>query len=94
MAVPASLQRKIDVFEANARVFRYDDELFTETGWAQIMLGQGLEPRGYHPLADQVSDQQLAAFLETVEGLVAGNVATLEPHTAFVERCCKAQPAV
>ncbi len=90
MAVPDTLQRKLRLFEANGRVFRYDDELFTENGWVQIMLGQGIEPAGYHPLANQLSDQDLAHFLETVERLVAGSVDRLDEHAAFLRRCCAA----
>ncbi|HEX8233634.1 MAG TPA: tryptophan halogenase family protein [Caulobacteraceae bacterium] len=80
MPIPDSLQRKLDVFAANGRIFRYDDELFTETGWAQVLLGQGVEPRGYSPLAEALSMDELRGFLDTVAGLVAAGAASMPPH--------------
>jgi tryptophan 7-halogenase len=90
MPIPASLQRKLDLFAANGRIFRYDDELFTETGWLQVMLGQGVQPRGWHPLADTLSDADLAGFLAAVEQLVAQNAAALPRHEDFVGSNCRA----
>jgi tryptophan 7-halogenase len=64
MVIPDSLQHKIDLFEANGRIVRFNEELFTELGWLQVMWGQGLRPRGYHPLADQLATAQLNEFLD------------------------------
>jgi tryptophan halogenase len=94
MAIPDTLRQKIELFRANGRIFRFNEELFAETGWLQVMLGQGIAPGGYHPLADQLSEQDLGSFLGTVEQLVAGNVANLPSHRDFVASHCAAdQPS-
>ena len=54
MAVPDSLSRKLELFRAKGRVFRYDDELFTVTSWVAVMLGQGILPTGHDPIADSI----------------------------------------
>ncbi|MBT8143441.1 MAG: tryptophan 7-halogenase, partial [Gammaproteobacteria bacterium] len=49
--LPPSLAEKIDAFGDCGRIRRVADELFTEVGWLQVMVGQGIEPRTVHPLA-------------------------------------------
>ena len=51
MPIPATLAEKIALFEEAAIIVREDNELFTEEGWGQVMIGQGLEPRSFSPLA-------------------------------------------
>ena len=63
MALPESLERRVALFRANGRIFRNTEELFAEVGWLQVLTGQGIAPAGYHPLADQLSPEQLAEFL-------------------------------
>ena len=45
MPIPDTLAEKIALFEEAALIVREDNELFTEEGWGQVMIGQGLEPR-------------------------------------------------
>ena len=56
MELPATLQRKIDLWCSNGRIFREDDELFSEESWIQVLLGQGIVPRSYDPLVAIKSD--------------------------------------
>jgi len=90
MEVPATLQRKIDLFAANGRVFREDDELFTEESWIQVFLGQGVIPRGYDPLVDIKSDAEVAQFLGNVETVIRKCVAVMPGHAEFVAKTCEA----
>jgi len=90
MEVPASLQRKIDLFAANGRIFREDEELFAEESWIQVFLGQGVIPRGYDPLVDLRSEAEIEAFLSNVEGVVRKCVAVMPDHAAYVARVCPA----
>ena len=41
----STLQRKIDLWRTNGRIFREDDELFSEESWIQVFLGQGIVPK-------------------------------------------------
>ena len=53
--MPESLARKLAMFRSTGQIFREGEELFTEVGWMQVMLGQGIEPARYHPLADAIA---------------------------------------
>ncbi|PHZ85413.1 tryptophan halogenase family protein [Paremcibacter congregatus] len=90
MAIPESLQHKMDLFTATGRIFRENNELFTEDGWLQVMIGQGLRPASYHPLADQVPMDTLTDFMANLRGLHQRALTDLPSHTAFIAAHCAA----
>jgi tryptophan halogenase len=85
MVVPESLQRKMDMFRGSGRIYRDADELFAEVAWLQVMLGQGIEPQAYHPLADTLSDRQRREFLANLKTIIQQAVARLPSHRQFVD---------
>lgn len=91
--LPEDLAHKIDLFRANGRIWREHDELFTEPGWVQLLTGQGVVPRGYHPLTGQLSDAELAEFLGIIETLYAREAERVPDHGDYVRRFAAA-PAV
>ncbi|WP_310498530.1 tryptophan 7-halogenase [Sandarakinorhabdus sp.] len=93
MEIPDSLQQKIALFRETGRVFRKNDELFAENSWVQVMMGQGIIPRAYHPVATKLSDQELDQLLAGLRDNVARTVASLPEHHAYVARYCGAQQA-
>jgi tryptophan 7-halogenase len=92
MAVPDTLTEKIEQFRSSGRIVRRDQELFTELGWLQVLAGQGIVPQRWHPLADQLSETDLAAFMATIEQLHQRAAAGLPTHEQFIARTCKATP--
>ncbi|MBB3474314.1 tryptophan halogenase family protein [Sphingomonas sp. BK345] len=76
---PPGLADKLAIFAANGRVFREGDELFTETSWLSVMVGQGVAAGGYHPAADLLSDPETLARLDHIRRVVA-ETATLLPR--------------
>jgi tryptophan halogenase len=86
MAVPDTLRRKTEVFAANGRVFREHDELFAEPSWVQVMLGQGIAPRGYHGLVDAQPEQKILDYMAQVRGVIANCVGAMPTHSAYIER--------
>jgi len=90
MDIPDSLREYMRLFADAGRFFRNGTELFAVTSWVQVMLGQGIMPRGYHPVVDWVSDDDLKSFVETVEKLIARCVAIMPRHEDFIARHCAA----
>ena len=86
MDIPPSLARRIELFRRTGMVFREGDELFAETGWVQVLLGQRIEPERHHPLADALTAEQLDGFLADIRTLVGRAKNTLPPHHEFVAR--------
>lgn len=90
---PPELDRKIDLFRANGRICREAEDLFTENSWLQVLLGQGVEPRGYHPLADRLTQHDLDELMVNIRRIVSSAVARMPEHGAFVHALAAARPA-
>ncbi len=93
MEIPDSLAHKIKLFRETGRVFRRDDELFAENSWVQVMLGQGITPEAYHPVATKMREEELDRFLSAIRENVARTVAGLPEHHAYVARYCGTKEA-
>ena len=90
MSIPDSLKDKIALFEANARIFRNYNELFTEVSWFQVMFGQGIKPQGYHPLVDAKSDDLVEKMVANVKHVMHGVADLMPTHEQFIADNCKA----
>ncbi|WP_020210745.1 tryptophan halogenase family protein [Gilvimarinus chinensis] len=90
MAIPDSLRHKIDVFAQQGLLLRERNDLFTESSWLQVMLGQGVEPCDYHPLAQAMDKSQLQGFMQQTELLKQQPVAAMSTHDDFLRNYCKA----
>jgi tryptophan halogenase len=88
--VPDSLAHRIELFRRTGRVFRVDNELFHENSWIQVMIGQGIIPEQYHPVADVLGDDELTRLMQNIKQRVDQTVANLPQHQAYVEQYCKA----
>ena len=90
MPVPDSLQRKIDLFRARGRVVRFDNELFAEAGWLQVMHGQNLKAEGYDPLADLLPVEDTEKYLESIRDVIAQCVEHMPDHAGYIAQHCAA----
>ncbi|EJL29332.1 Tryptophan halogenase [Caulobacter sp. AP07] len=88
MAIPSELARKVEIFRAHGRLFREPEDLFFETSWLQVLLGQGVEPRGCHPMTDLVSGAQLEGFLADLRKITADAAGALPDHADFIRQQC------
>jgi len=90
MAVPESLAYKMRLFEDTGLIFRENNELFSEAAWLQVMIGQGIMPKTYSPLADSISDAQLNEYLANLKQIISANVPKLPGQREFIARHCAA----
>lgn len=90
MTVPDTLQRKLDLFKANGRIFREDEELFAQESWIQVLLGKDVRPKAYDPMVDIKSEAQIREHLENIESVIAKCVEVMPDHEAFIARFCQA----
>ncbi len=93
MEVPDTLKHRMELFRETGRVFRKNEELFAENSWVQVMMGQGIVPQAYHPIAEKLPDAELAKLLATIRGNVARTVGGLPQHAAYVAQYCGSAPA-
>ena len=83
---PAGLAEKLEMFRRNGRIFREHEELFTETSWLSVMVGQGVEPEGYHPAADLLPDEETLHRLTHIREVVAKAARVMPTQDEFLEQ--------
>jgi len=55
-----------------------------DENWGQVMIGQGIMPRSWSPLADNVPGQDVGPFLDTLAKSYRVKAETLPSHRDFV----------
>ena len=88
MAIPDTLQAKIDLYEANGRLFRENNELFNEISWFSVMNGQGIVPRSYHPLVKNMAEQQRQQNLSHIAGAMHEAEQQMPDHKSYLQKYC------
>lgn len=91
MDVPDSLTRKIELFRHSGIIERYRDGLFTPTSWLSVLIGQGLIPEHYSPVADAMPEERLLARMDEFRNDIRDRVEEMIPHDRFIDRYCAAQ---
>jgi tryptophan 7-halogenase len=93
MQVPDSLLEKLALFRSRGRITRFNNELFAEVAWLQVMDGQNLCPEGYHPLADVQAETSISEYLAGVREVIARCVDVMPDHADFIAgHCAAARP--
>jgi tryptophan 7-halogenase len=86
--IPDTLAHRLALFRENGQVFQAPGELFQVDSWLQVMLGQRLEPKAHHHMGRLMPPEQLKRALDDLSRNIAGAVAQLPQHQAFIERYC------
>lgn len=93
MEIPDSVAQKMQLFRETGVVFRRNEELFVENSWVQVMMGQGIMPHSYHPIATKLTDAEVEKLLGMIRSNVAQTVASLPDHHAYIANYCGAAKA-
>lgn len=93
MAIPDTLQHKMNLYQSSGRVYRHADELFSEASWVQVMNGQGIRPRGYNPLVDLRPESEIRSYLADIETVIRNCVSVMPTHADFIAEHCAAPGA-
>ena len=86
MSLPDSLVYKEEQFVRTGRIVLDTDELFREASWFAVMMGQGLDPADYNPLAETFSPEANAAYLLRLRTEIAAAARAAPTHEAFIEQ--------
>ena len=89
MAVPDTLTHRMALFETTGKVYKKAEELFGETSWIQVMLGQGITPKQYHPIVDMMGDEELQRFLDNIKNNVKKKVTNWPDVNDFIRHYCQ-----
>ena len=93
MTVPETLEHKLSLFRSRALLPSYQHGLFSRDSWLAVLVGQGIEPRGYDPLAEALSLDTVDDRLRDFRNRIATNVAAMTDHGTFVAGYCGGETA-
>ena len=82
---PQGVAYKIDMFQRNGRIFREHEELFTETSWLAVLVGQGIQAGGYHAAADLLPDEETLKRLAHVREVIAQTARVMPTQDEFLQ---------
>jgi tryptophan halogenase len=85
MEIPESLKQRLHLFEETGNLFLRMNELFVDS-WLQVMIGQGLIPKKYHRVVDEMSSIELKNFLDHIQGNIQGKLASLPSHDNYLKQ--------
>ncbi|GLS25274.1 tryptophan halogenase family protein [Marinibactrum halimedae] len=86
MDIPDSLKMKIENFTSTGNIFTESDDLFLPIAWQQVMIGQNLLPKDYHPATGHFSSQQHQQLLDSLEQLIKSLAERLPDHEEFLNQ--------
>jgi len=84
MEIPESLHRKIELFRESGRIFRFEDELFSDASWLSVLLGQGIVPRRWDPLTDAVDEDQAQQMLARMAQFIRRAAEAMPTHADYL----------
>lgn len=90
MSIPEPLTQKIEQFKKNGRIYRNSSEMFNDLSWLEVMHGQGITPRAYHPLVDRMSPDEIAKRVDGIKRVIDKSVDYMPSHAQFIAANCKA----
>ena len=60
----------------------------TDSSWLQVMLGQGIVPQDYHPLANSLSMDKINEMLKKIRKIKQEPLSQLPSHDDFLKSFC------
>jgi tryptophan halogenase len=90
MELTDTLRERWEMYQRTANIVVALEDLFKESSWFAVFTGQGVEPSGYHPFANIVSDEELQRRLDLISADVMKRVSTLPPHDEYIRQHCAA----
>lgn len=82
--VPDLLRYKLELFSARGALALYDDEPFEEDDWIAMLLGHGLIPKAYDPVADQTDQAEAIRQFQKMLGFIRSAVEPMKPMEAYL----------
>jgi tryptophan 7-halogenase len=89
MPLPTTLTEKLRLWNEAGFIHREHEELFTEIGWFQVLVGQGVSADGYNPIADLVPQQDLRDLLDSTEAAFVEDVRQMPRHIDVLQDIIK-----
>lgn len=89
MVIPETLSDRIVLFRESGTAYQDGEEIFRVASWAQVMIGQGLNPHDHHRMGRIMGKERLRQVMGEMRSHVSRQVSLLPTHHGFVGNYCK-----
>lgn len=89
LAIPDSLQYKLDLFKSHGRLMHNDLDLFASDSWYAVLEGMGVKPNAYDHTVDASNYEKVQNILEQSERSLVNNIKPLLSHQAYIDHLLK-----
>lgn len=86
LELPDRLATKIEAFRDTATLHNEQNDIFRDASWVEVMLGQGITPKSYHPSADNFSDNEILTVMQKIESAKHQPLSSLVAHDEFLRQ--------
>jgi tryptophan 7-halogenase len=86
LPLPDELEYRLQLFGHGGRLARFDDELFDESDWVSVLLGQGLWPQRADPLTLSMDVGQLIQRIQRMREVMRRAAEALPPHRQYLDQ--------
>jgi tryptophan halogenase len=91
MPIPDALTYRMNLFRSSGRVGVNDRDLFVESNWLSVLIGQGIWPRRHDPLADLLPLDSVRGQLQRLRKLIRETADAMPSHEEFIARLSQPQ---
>jgi tryptophan halogenase len=91
MPIPDALTYRMNLFRSSGRVGVNDRDLFVESNWLSVLIGQGIWPRRHDPLADLLPLDSVRSQLQRLRKLIRETADAMPTHEEFIARLSQPQ---
>ena len=93
MAVPDTLAHRIKLFKETGIAYKAEGEIFSLDSWSQVMIGQRIIPKAYHPYVDAMNHKDLCKELQEFSDGIKRRAMQMPSHEDFVRQYCSENDA-
>lgn len=84
--IPDRLRHKIDLFKQTGVISNEEHDIFRDSSWLQVMMGQGLMPADYHPAANAMPDKDFLQRMAQLRQAKREPLSQCVPHETFLQK--------
>lgn len=86
LAIPDSLETKLDLFRSQGQLFHDTDDLFATDSWYSVLEGMGVRPNEYDPLIDASDYSKIQQALVSSQIALDQSAAKALEHMAYIKK--------
>lgn len=88
MSLPDSLQHKLEIFSATAKIPMLSEESYVESSWLSVLAGLGVIPNRYDPMANLPAESVVMDVFKQRRKNLQALVSSMPTHSQFLHEYC------